>query len=121
MPFDQCEPYLRPLMHTVCLVWANSDYYNTPTRIIVLMQEICNLIIEMVSTRSLGVSALFMMYVVLRQGDRVCGGGGVYVWHGCVCEVCMCEFVVSARARVCVCVVCLNLWCVCVYVCVWCV
>ena len=48
-PFDQCKPYLRPLMHTISLVWANSDYYNTPTRIIVLMQEICNLIIEMVS------------------------------------------------------------------------
>ena len=78
MPFDQCEPYLRPLMHTVCLVWANSDYYNTPTRIIVLMQEICNLIIEMVSARSLGVSALFIMYVVLRQGDRVCGGCLLY-------------------------------------------
>ena len=71
--------------------------------------------------RVLLVSALFMMYVVLRQGDRVCGGGGVCVCHGCVCEVCMCEFVVSARACVCVCVVCLNLWCVCVCVCVVCV
>ena len=49
MPFEECEARLRPLMHTVCLVWANSSYYNTPARIIVLMQEICNLIIDMVS------------------------------------------------------------------------
>ncbi|KAL8567586.1 hypothetical protein ACOMHN_054399 [Nucella lapillus] len=45
--FDECTPNIRPLFHTLCLVWANSDYYNTPTRIIVLMQEICNLIINM--------------------------------------------------------------------------
>ncbi|KAK7113097.1 dynein beta chain, ciliary-like [Littorina saxatilis] len=47
VPFNECEPYLRPLMHTICLVWANSSYYNTPPRIIVIMQEVCNLIIEM--------------------------------------------------------------------------
>lgn len=48
--FDMCAPMLPPLLHTVCLVWANSKYYNTPARIIVLLQEICNMIIEMVST-----------------------------------------------------------------------
>ncbi|XP_037074053.1 dynein beta chain, ciliary-like [Pollicipes pollicipes] len=37
---------LRPLIHTVCLVWANSRYYSTPGRIIVLLQEICNMIIH---------------------------------------------------------------------------
>ena len=29
---------MAPLMHTVCLVYANSSYYNTTARIIVLMQ-----------------------------------------------------------------------------------
>ena len=47
--FDSAEKLLAPLMHTICLVWANSDHYNTPARIIVLLQETCNLLIEMVS------------------------------------------------------------------------
>uniref|UniRef100_A0AAX7TU92 Dynein axonemal heavy chain 17 n=1 Tax=Astatotilapia calliptera TaxID=8154 RepID=A0AAX7TU92_ASTCA len=37
---------IGPLMHTVCLVWANSRYYNTPARLIVLLQETCNLLIQ---------------------------------------------------------------------------
>ena len=47
--FDMSEKMLAPMMHTVCLVWANSSYYNTPARIVVLLQEICNLIIDLVS------------------------------------------------------------------------
>ena len=46
--FDESAKNMAPLMHTVALVWSNSNYYNTPARIIVLLQEICNLIIEMV-------------------------------------------------------------------------
>nr|KAG5690881.1 hypothetical protein BaRGS_028913 [Batillaria attramentaria] len=45
--FDECKPMLSPMFHSVCLVWANSKFYNTPARIIVLLQEICNMIIEM--------------------------------------------------------------------------
>ena len=37
---------LRPLMHCVCLVYSHSTFYNTPARVIVLMQETCNLLIE---------------------------------------------------------------------------
>lgn len=44
----QVSPYVDIIMHTVCLVWANSRYYNTPARIIVILQEIFNLFIEMV-------------------------------------------------------------------------
>ncbi|KAL3857821.1 hypothetical protein ACJMK2_012454, partial [Sinanodonta woodiana] len=49
--FEQTEfvesiPLLAPVMHTICLIWANSDYYNTPGRIIVILQEICNMIIN---------------------------------------------------------------------------
>ena len=46
--FDESQKLFDPLMHVVCLIWANSEYYNTPSRIVVLLVEICNMIIEMV-------------------------------------------------------------------------
>lgn len=51
--FSEVKPRLASLMHTVCLVWTNSKYYNTPDRVIVLLQEICNLLIQQVDTYSL--------------------------------------------------------------------
>ncbi|XP_046391607.1 dynein beta chain, ciliary-like [Ischnura elegans] len=39
-------PLLIPLMHTVCLVWANSNYYCSSSRIVLLMRQICNMLIE---------------------------------------------------------------------------
>ncbi|XP_064179132.1 dynein heavy chain 9, axonemal [Anguilla rostrata] len=44
--FNEIKSQIGPLMHSVCLTWANSKYYNTPARIIVLLQEICNLLIQ---------------------------------------------------------------------------
>ncbi|XP_057215442.1 dynein heavy chain 9, axonemal [Triplophysa rosa] len=44
--FNEVKGRIAPLMHTVCLIWANSKYYNTPARVIVLLQEICNLLIQ---------------------------------------------------------------------------
>uniref|UniRef100_A0A7N8YQ50 Dynein, axonemal, heavy chain 9 n=1 Tax=Mastacembelus armatus TaxID=205130 RepID=A0A7N8YQ50_9TELE len=44
--FSDVRSQICPLMHTVCLVWANSRYYNTPARLIVLLQETCNLLIQ---------------------------------------------------------------------------
>ncbi|AWP17229.1 putative dynein heavy chain 9 axonemal [Scophthalmus maximus] len=44
--FPEIRGQIGPLMHTVCLVWANSSYYNTPQRLIVLLQETCNLLIQ---------------------------------------------------------------------------
>lgn len=41
---------IAPLMHTVCLVWAHSRYYNRPARLIVLLQETCNLFIHQVNS-----------------------------------------------------------------------
>ena len=46
LEFPEIIPLLKPLMHCVCLVYSSSLYYNTPARIIVLMQETCNLLIE---------------------------------------------------------------------------
>ena len=47
--FTKLEKYFRAILHLICLVWANSKYYNTPSRIIALLQETCNMIIDLVS------------------------------------------------------------------------
>uniref|UniRef100_G3NCH8 Dynein, axonemal, heavy chain 9 n=1 Tax=Gasterosteus aculeatus aculeatus TaxID=481459 RepID=G3NCH8_GASAC len=44
--FPDVRRHIGPLMHTVCLVWANSRYYNTPARLLVLLQETSNLLIQ---------------------------------------------------------------------------
>ncbi|OCT60754.1 dynein heavy chain 9, axonemal isoform X2 [Xenopus laevis] len=44
--FNEVKPHIGCLMHVICLIWSNSKYYNTPDRIIVLMQEVCNLFIQ---------------------------------------------------------------------------
>ncbi|XP_028422796.1 dynein axonemal heavy chain 9 isoform X2 [Perca flavescens] len=44
--FPDVRAQIGPLMHTVCLVWATSRYYNTPARLVVLLQETSNLLIE---------------------------------------------------------------------------
>uniref|UniRef100_A0A3Q2GPF7 Dynein heavy chain 11, axonemal-like n=1 Tax=Cyprinodon variegatus TaxID=28743 RepID=A0A3Q2GPF7_CYPVA len=44
--FPQVEPLLPPLFHTLCLIWKHSQYYCTPQRMVVLLQEFCNLLIE---------------------------------------------------------------------------
>ncbi|XP_053270380.1 dynein axonemal heavy chain 9-like [Pleuronectes platessa] len=46
MEFPEVRRQIGPLMHTVCLVWANSRHYNTPQRLILLLQETCNLLIQ---------------------------------------------------------------------------
>ena len=35
-----------PIMHTILLIWTYSTYYNTPARLLVLIREICNAIIN---------------------------------------------------------------------------
>ncbi|XP_076154706.1 dynein axonemal heavy chain 17-like isoform X2 [Alosa pseudoharengus] len=39
--------YIESVMHTVCLIWAHSQHYSRPARVIVILQEICNLFIDM--------------------------------------------------------------------------
>ncbi|XP_047352693.1 dynein beta chain, ciliary-like [Vespa velutina] len=43
--FKDIQPLLKPLMHCVCLIWSNSKYYCTTTRIIRLLSMISNLLI----------------------------------------------------------------------------
>lgn len=40
---------IPPLFHTICLIWSHSTFYNTPARILVLLQEFCNLFIDQVA------------------------------------------------------------------------
>ncbi|KAM3592376.1 uncharacterized protein V6R79_017533 [Siganus canaliculatus] len=44
--FPEVKAQIGPLMHTVCLVWANSRHYSRAARLVVLLQEMCNLLIQ---------------------------------------------------------------------------
>ncbi|NXB03113.1 DYH9 protein, partial [Cnemophilus loriae] len=44
--FSKVKPLLVPLLHVVCWIWVTSKHYNVPVRIVVLLQEICNLLIQ---------------------------------------------------------------------------
>lgn len=46
--FPLFETFLPALIHTVFLLWTNCKSYQRPARIVVLLQEICNLLIEQV-------------------------------------------------------------------------
>src|SRR4029434_1596799 len=46
--FIQLEPLMSPLFHTLCLIWTHSQCYCSPPRIVTLLQEFCNLLIEKV-------------------------------------------------------------------------
>jgi dynein heavy chain len=35
-----------PIMHVILLIWKYSSNYNTPSRLVVLIREICNAIIR---------------------------------------------------------------------------
>ena len=40
------------VFHLICLVWSHSTHYQQPARIIVLLQEIANLLILLVSSQT---------------------------------------------------------------------
>ncbi|KAI1899527.1 hypothetical protein AGOR_G00062710 [Albula goreensis] len=44
--FTHMELLIAPLFHTLCLIWSHSRYYCIPGRMVVLLQEFCNLLIE---------------------------------------------------------------------------
>uniref|UniRef100_H3ASB2 Dynein, axonemal, heavy polypeptide 9 like n=1 Tax=Latimeria chalumnae TaxID=7897 RepID=H3ASB2_LATCH len=44
--FPDIEPLILPLFHTICLIWSHSRYYCFPARVIILLQEFCNLLID---------------------------------------------------------------------------
>lgn len=44
------EKFIPALFHTLFLIWTNCTSYQRPRRILVLLQELCNLLIEQVQT-----------------------------------------------------------------------
>ncbi|OWK51882.1 Dynein heavy chain 9, axonemal, partial [Lonchura striata] len=44
--FSRVKPLLVPLLHVVCWLWATCQHYSVPLRLVVLLQEICNLLIQ---------------------------------------------------------------------------
>ncbi|KAF0872636.1 DYH9 protein, partial [Crocuta crocuta] len=49
LEFPEVKPRLPPLLHVVCLIWATCESYRSPGRLMVLLQEICNLLIQQAS------------------------------------------------------------------------
>lgn len=48
--FTKLPEIFVPIMHLILLIWKHSQYYNTPSKLVVLIREICNAII----TRAMG-------------------------------------------------------------------
>ncbi|XP_037350847.1 dynein axonemal heavy chain 17 isoform X1 [Talpa occidentalis] len=48
--FTALPTYITKVLYTICFIWATSEHYNSPSRIIVILQEFFNQLIEM--TRS---------------------------------------------------------------------
>ena len=44
--FPDLVDLFRPIMHVLLLIWKNSKYFNTPARLVVIMREMCNSIIN---------------------------------------------------------------------------
>ena len=63
--FSECIPVLAPLMHVVCLIWCNSKCYDQ-VKIIVLLKQICNLLIQEVSG-----TCKDQTYLLLLPGQKV--------------------------------------------------
>lgn len=59
--FLDCEPYIKPLVHTIALIWTNSNYYCSSTKIVNLLKMVANLLIDS-AERALDPSSIF-------QGD----------------------------------------------------
>ncbi|RYY38441.1 hypothetical protein EON62_00435 [archaeon] len=44
--FEKLPDLFRPIMHILLLIWKNSKFYNTPSRLVVIVREICNAVIN---------------------------------------------------------------------------
>ncbi|CAG9581722.1 unnamed protein product [Danaus chrysippus] len=43
--FTESQPLFRPLFHIICMVWRDSKYYCSSSKLMVLIKQICNLLI----------------------------------------------------------------------------
>ncbi|XP_016061753.1 PREDICTED: dynein heavy chain 17, axonemal [Miniopterus natalensis] len=48
--FTSLPTFIAKVLYTIGFIWATSKHYNTPSRVIVILQEFCNQIIEMTRT-----------------------------------------------------------------------
>lgn len=49
--FTNLEPLFPALFHTFALIWTRSHFYCSPPRIVTLLTEFCNLLIDKVCVR----------------------------------------------------------------------
>jgi dynein heavy chain len=47
--FERLSQHFKPILHLILLVWKSSAYYNTASRLVILMREICNTLIDQAS------------------------------------------------------------------------
>ncbi|KAM9747482.1 dynein axonemal heavy chain 17 isoform 1-T1 [Dama dama] len=48
--FTALPTFITKVLYTICFIWATSEHYNTPSRVIVILQEFCNQLIDMTRT-----------------------------------------------------------------------
>ncbi|XP_028375908.1 LOW QUALITY PROTEIN: dynein heavy chain 17, axonemal [Phyllostomus discolor] len=48
--FTALPTFIAKALYTICYIWATSKHYSTPSRVIVILQELCNMIIELTRT-----------------------------------------------------------------------
>ena len=41
--------FIKPLFHTIALVWKHSKYYSTPSKMVILLRQVFNQVIDIVS------------------------------------------------------------------------
>jgi len=54
-----------PILHTILLIWQYSQHYNTPSRLVVLIREICNAIIDQCKAKIGGAE----IFTLIDSGD----------------------------------------------------
>ena len=86
----ELEKLFPPVLHVLCLVWAHCDYYRQPARVIVLLKEITNLMIEIVRKRQCYMFFLTEI-VISRQLCRF----KVHVIHSFIVHVLVYEIIIS--------------------------
>ncbi|GAA54008.1 dynein beta chain ciliary, partial [Clonorchis sinensis] len=45
--FEELKPKIQPIVHLMALLWVNCEYYRSTDRIVILMTETCNLLIQL--------------------------------------------------------------------------
>ena len=46
LQFENLVEHFTPIIHMILLVWKSSSYYNTSSRLVILIREICNTLIK---------------------------------------------------------------------------